>query len=35
VVPGVSSLTFVKLYGPEAKGRTLATLEAELRARFS
>jgi major inositol transporter-like SP family MFS transporter len=35
VVAGVLSLTFVKLYVPETKGRTLETLEAELRARFS
>ncbi|MEU6356748.1 sugar porter family MFS transporter [Streptomyces sp. NPDC047072] len=35
VVAGVFSLTFVKLYVPETKGRTLETLEAELRARFS
>ncbi|MFJ8713314.1 sugar porter family MFS transporter [Streptomyces violaceus] len=35
VVAGLLSLTFVKLYVPETKGRTLETLEAELRARFS
>ncbi|MBC2900218.1 sugar porter family MFS transporter [Streptomyces cupreus] len=35
VVVGLASLTFVKLYVPETKGRTLETLEAELRARFS
>ncbi|WP_030244708.1 sugar porter family MFS transporter [Streptomyces sp. NRRL S-455] len=35
VVAGVLSLTFVKLYVPETKGRTLETLEAELRTRFS
>ncbi|GGN58617.1 major myo-inositol transporter IolT [Streptomyces albiflavescens] len=35
VVAGIFSLTFVKLYVPETKGRTLETLEAELRARFS
>ncbi|MEU2751979.1 sugar porter family MFS transporter [Streptomyces collinus] len=35
VVAGVVSLTFVKRYVPETKGRTLETLEAELRARFS
>ncbi|GGZ46244.1 sugar porter family MFS transporter [Streptomyces bluensis] len=35
VVAGVFSLTFVKLYVPETKGRTLESLEAELRARFS
>ena len=35
VVAGVFSLTFVKLYVPETKGRTLETLEAELRTRFS
>ena len=35
VVAGILSLTFVKLYVPETKGRTLETLEAELRARFS
>jgi len=35
VVAGVFSLTFVKLYVPETKGRTLETLEAELRARFA
>ncbi|MFF4115875.1 sugar porter family MFS transporter [Streptomyces sp. NPDC001714] len=35
VVAGIVSLTFVKLYVPETKGRTLETLEAELRARFS
>ncbi|MFI7013778.1 sugar porter family MFS transporter [Streptomyces sp. NPDC050164] len=35
VVAGVLSLTFVKLYVPETKGRTLESLEAELRTRFS
>ncbi|WP_149823040.1 sugar porter family MFS transporter [Streptomyces tailanensis] len=35
VVAGVFSITFVKLYVPETKGRTLETLEAELKARFS
>ncbi|MER7923043.1 sugar porter family MFS transporter [Streptomyces sp. NPDC096057] len=35
VVAGLLSLTFVKLYVPETKGRTLETLEAELRARYS
>ncbi|GCB52194.1 sugar porter family MFS transporter [Streptomyces sp. NL15-2K] len=35
VVAGLFSLTFVKLYVPETKGRTLEGLEAELRARFS
>jgi major inositol transporter-like SP family MFS transporter len=35
VVAGFLSLTFVKLYVPETKGRTLETLEAELRARYS
>ncbi|TXS46337.1 sugar porter family MFS transporter [Streptomyces sp. uw30] len=35
VVAGIFSLTFVKLYVPETKGRSLETLEAELRARFS
>ncbi|MGI5373583.1 sugar porter family MFS transporter [Streptomyces sp. CA-251387] len=35
VVAGVFSLTFVKRYVPETKGRSLETLEAELRARFS
>lgn len=35
VVAGLVSLTFVKRYVPETKGRTLETLEAELRARFS
>ncbi|MFF1720468.1 sugar porter family MFS transporter [Streptomyces sviceus] len=35
VVAGVFSLAFVKLYVPETRGRTLETLEAELRARFS
>ncbi|MFG2377722.1 sugar porter family MFS transporter [Streptomyces sp. NPDC048504] len=35
VVAGVFSFTFVRLYVPETKGRTLETLEAELRARFS
>ncbi|MDQ0718300.1 major inositol transporter-like SP family MFS transporter [Streptomyces luteogriseus] len=35
VAAGLLSLTFVKRYVPETKGRTLETLEAELRARFS
>lgn len=35
VVAGVFSFTFVQRYVPETKGRTLETLEAELRARFS
>jgi major inositol transporter-like SP family MFS transporter len=35
VVAGVFSFAFVKLYVPETQGRTLETLEAELRARFS
>ncbi|NUP61199.1 MAG: sugar porter family MFS transporter [Nonomuraea sp.] len=35
VVAGLISLLFVKLCVPETKGRTLETLEAELRARFS
>ncbi|KMS75302.1 major facilitator transporter [Streptomyces viridochromogenes] len=35
VVAGLFSLTFVKLYVPETKGRSLETLEAELRARYS
>ncbi|MFF5516662.1 sugar porter family MFS transporter [Streptomyces coeruleorubidus] len=35
VVAGVLSLTFVKRYVPETKGRTLESLEAELRTRFS
>ncbi|MFI5551383.1 sugar porter family MFS transporter [Streptomyces sp. NPDC051738] len=35
VVAGVFSLAFVKRYVPETKGRSLETLEAELRARFS
>ncbi|MBP8536541.1 sugar porter family MFS transporter [Streptomyces sp. MK37H] len=35
VVAGLLSLTFVKLYVPETKGRTLEVLEAELRTRFS
>ncbi|MEU2774321.1 sugar porter family MFS transporter [Streptomyces sp. NPDC007162] len=35
VLAGIFSLTFVKLYVPETRGRTLETLEAELRARFS
>ncbi|GAA2279454.1 myo-inositol transporter IolT [Streptomyces hawaiiensis] len=35
VAAGVLSLAFVKRYVPETKGRTLETLEAELRARFS
>jgi major inositol transporter-like SP family MFS transporter len=35
VVAGVFSLTFVKLYVPETKGRSLEVLEAELRTRFS
>ncbi|MEU6200483.1 sugar porter family MFS transporter [Streptomyces sp. NPDC047061] len=34
-VAGILSLTFVKLHVPETRGRTLETLEAELRARFS
>ncbi|MFC8373456.1 MULTISPECIES: sugar porter family MFS transporter [unclassified Streptomyces] len=34
-VAGLFSLAFVKRYVPETKGRTLETLEAELRARFS
>ncbi|MGW0820758.1 sugar porter family MFS transporter [Streptomyces sp. NPDC002845] len=34
-VLGVFAITFVKLYVPETKGRTLETLEAELRTRFS
>ncbi len=35
VVAGLFSLAFVKLYVPETKGRTLESLESELRARFS
>ncbi|WP_261717613.1 sugar porter family MFS transporter [Streptomyces sp. FZ201] len=35
VVAGLFSLDFVKLYVPETKGRTLESLESELRARFS
>ncbi|MFD9506774.1 sugar porter family MFS transporter [Streptomyces mirabilis] len=35
VAAGVLSLTFVKRYVPETGGRTLETLEAELRTRFS
>ncbi|WP_329233036.1 sugar porter family MFS transporter [Streptomyces canus] len=35
VVAGVLSIAFVKRCVPETKGRTLETLEAELRARFS
>ncbi|MEW2305204.1 sugar porter family MFS transporter [Streptomyces sp. NPDC006655] len=35
VVAGIFSLAFVKRYVPETRGRTLETLEAELRARFS
>ncbi|MFJ9180547.1 sugar porter family MFS transporter [Streptomyces sp. NPDC102360] len=35
VVAGLASLAFVKRYVPETRGRTLETLEAELRARFS
>ncbi|WP_405514055.1 sugar porter family MFS transporter [Streptomyces canus] len=35
VVAGVFSIVFVKRCVPETKGRTLETLEAELRARFS
>ena len=35
VVAGILALTFVKRYVPETKGRTLETLEVELRARFS
>ncbi|MGP4012381.1 sugar porter family MFS transporter [Streptomyces sp. 4N124] len=35
VVAGIFSLTFVKLYVPETKGRSLETLEAELRARYA
>ncbi|MFJ9589076.1 sugar porter family MFS transporter [Streptomyces acidicola] len=35
VVAGVLSLAFVKLYVPETKGRTLESLEAQLKARFS
>ena len=35
VLAGLFSLAFVKLYVPETKGRTLESLEAELRARFS
>ncbi|CAL9338592.1 Major myo-inositol transporter IolT [Streptomyces sp. enrichment culture] len=35
VALGLLSLTFVKLYVPETRGRSLETLEAELRTRFS
>jgi len=35
VLAGLFSLAFVKLYVPETKGRTLETLEAELKARYS
>lgn len=35
VAAGVLSLTFVKRYVPETRGRTLETVEAELRTRFS
>lgn len=35
VVAGVLSLAFVKRYVPETRGRSLESLEAELRARFS
>ncbi|GAB2960622.1 myo-inositol transporter IolT [Streptomyces pseudoechinosporeus] len=35
VLAGLCSLAFVKLYVPETKGRTLETLEAELKARYS
>ncbi|MGW0422792.1 sugar porter family MFS transporter [Streptomyces sp. NPDC003015] len=35
VVAGLFSIAFVKLYVPETKGRSLETLEAELRTRFS
>ncbi|GAA2420255.1 sugar porter family MFS transporter [Streptomyces coeruleofuscus] len=35
VVAGLLSLAFVKRYVPETKGRTLESLEAELRTRFS
>ncbi|WP_327313238.1 sugar porter family MFS transporter [Streptomyces sp. NBC_01235] len=35
VVAGVCSLAFVKRHVPETRGRTLETLEAELRTRFS
>ncbi|TPQ22871.1 sugar porter family MFS transporter [Streptomyces sporangiiformans] len=35
VLAGLFSLTFVKLYVPETKGRTLESLEAELKARLS
>ena len=35
VVAGVFSITFVKLYVPETRGRTLENLETELRARYS
>ncbi|MFE7835559.1 MFS transporter [Streptomyces sp. NPDC057474] len=35
VVAGVFSLAFVKLYVPETRGRSLETLEAELRTRLS
>lgn len=35
VLAGLFSLAFVKRYVPETKGRTLETLEADLKARFS
>ncbi|MFD5258978.1 sugar porter family MFS transporter [Streptomyces bobili] len=35
VVAGVLSITFVKLYVPETRGRTLENLETELQARYS
>ncbi|MFF1736329.1 sugar porter family MFS transporter [Streptomyces sp. NPDC058247] len=35
VVLGVAALAFVKKYMPETRGRSLETLEAELKARFS
>ncbi|MGP4043233.1 sugar porter family MFS transporter [Streptomyces sp. 2A115] len=35
VAAGVLSITFVKLYVPETRGRTLENLETELRARYS
>ncbi|MFZ3599304.1 sugar porter family MFS transporter [Streptomyces sp. BH104] len=35
VAAGLCALVFIKRYVPETKGRTLETLEAELRARFS
>ncbi|MBA4862186.1 sugar porter family MFS transporter [Streptomyces sp. PSKA54] len=35
VVAGVLSITFVKLYVPETRGRTLEDLETELRSRYS